>query len=77
MTIRQVLMPSVVTTRRKDIGMQSECVNDNPDMEFITLSLSKLFPAAAQLDLPSYSGKVPLLVPGEKNSTGINQTAET
>ena len=71
---RQILMRSVLKTRRKNIGTQSEYVNENPDMETFTLSLS---------DLPidtSQSIETPLLVPGEKidenNENGSNVSGE-
>ena len=37
---RQVIMRSVIKTRRKHVGKPDEHVNDNPDMESFTLSLS-------------------------------------
>ena len=74
---RQVLMRSVVKSRRKDIGQQSEYVNDNPDMESFTLSLSESIAVAEQEDAPSHDGEVPLLVPGEKISDGTNQPPDT
>ena len=64
---RQVLMRSVIKSRRKDIGTTSEYVNDNPDMESFTVSLSEAITNEAQTT--SFSSEdVPLLVPGEKIS---------
>ena len=39
---RQVIMRSVIKTRRKHVGKPDEHVNDNPDMESFTLSLSDI-----------------------------------
>ena len=64
---RQVLMRSVVKSRRKDIGTTSEYVNDNPDMESFTISLSESLANVDQHETFE-STEVPLLVPGEKIS---------
>ena len=74
-TKRQVLMRSVVKTRRKDVGKQSECVNNNPDMESFTLSLTETLAISGQED-PCTSTEVPLLVSGEKIGDGINAPEE-
>ena len=60
---KQILMRSVVKTRRKNIGQVSEYINDNPDMESFTLSLSESIRNAQDIES---SEKVPLLQPGEK-----------
>jgi hypothetical protein len=62
---RQVLMRSVIRSRRKNIGQATEYVNENPDMESFTLSLSE---HQAAFNPTSPSLEVPLLVAGEKIS---------
>ena len=64
---RQLLMRSVVKSRRKDIRTTSEYVNNNPDMESFTLSLSQSLTNVDQ-HKNFDSAEVPLIVPGEKIS---------
>ena len=66
---RQVLMRSVVKTRRKHIGKTTEYVNDDSSMENFTLSLSESM--RNQQDIRS-TEDVPLLLPGEKLSDPFN-----
>ena len=73
---RQVLMRSVVKTRRKNIGTSSEYVNENPDMESFTLSIADKLKNNKQV-LEHDSTEVPLLVPGEKISEGNNPDINT
>ena len=75
-TRRQVLMRSVIKTRRKNIGQHGEHVNNNPDMESFTLSLSESLAITGQEE-PCTSNEVPLLVSGEKISDGKPTTEET
>ena len=60
---RQVLMRSIVKTRRKHVGKTTEYVNDDSSMESFTLSLSES--TRNQQDAKS-TEEVPLLLPGEK-----------
>jgi hypothetical protein len=62
-TKRQILMRSVIKTRRKNIGATDEYINDNPDMEKFTLSLTEA--TRNRNDIKS-SDEVPILIPGEK-----------
>ena len=64
---RQVLMRSVIKSRRKNIGENSEYVNENPSMETFTSSLSqaRAIQGASPSDEVVYE-ETPLLVPGEK-----------
>jgi len=68
---RQVLMRSVIRTRRKNIGEETEYVNDNPEMESFTLSLSEslALPQDGDSSEPVF-GDLQLLVPGEKIGDG-------
>ena len=61
---RQVLMRSVIKTRRQNIGTTAEYVNSNPATESFTLSLSETATNTAQHTQPD--PEVPLLIPGEK-----------
>ena len=63
---RQVLMRSVVKTRRKNIGTSSEYVNENPDMESFTLCITDKLKNNKQI-LEHDSPEAPLFIPGEKN----------
>ena len=73
---RQVLMRSVVKTRRKNIGTSSEYVNENPDMESFTLSIADKLKNNKQV-LEHDSPETPLLVPGEKISEGNSPEINT
>jgi hypothetical protein len=69
---RQVLMRSVIKSRRKNVGTETEYVNDNPSMESFTLSLAES--ASIEHSSISSSTEIPLLIPGEKiGSTELEQ----
>ena len=70
-TKRQVLMRSVVKTRRKNIGLHTEYVNDTPEMESFTLSLEEV---NSNLEQITSTPEVPLLLPGEKIAEASIQT---
>jgi hypothetical protein len=60
---KQVLMRSVIRTRRENIGKHTEYVNDDPNKVSFTLSLSE----HVQHVHPS-TDEVPIILPGEKLS---------
>ena len=60
---RQVLMRSVVKTRRKHIGMTTEYVNNNPNMESFTMSLEEATRTSTEFETTT---EVPIILPGEK-----------
>ena len=62
---RKVLMRSVVKTRRRDIGLSTEHVNEDPDMESFTLSLAESQSVNSQHQKFT---DVPLLVAGDRVS---------
>lgn len=66
---RQVLMRSVIRTRRKNIGQDDEYVNDNPSMESFTISLSEALALKGETDATEFED-LPLLVAGERIGTG-------
>ena len=72
---RQVLMRSVIKSRRKDIGTETEYVNENPDMESFTLSLAENDITVQESG--SEHLEVPLLVPGEKLSNTPDENNNT
>ena len=81
MTIRrQVLVRSVIKSRRKNVGMETEYVNDNAEMESFTLSLSELTMNDTETNIQTMvvNSDIPLLVSGEKigNTAKEKQTAQ-
>jgi hypothetical protein len=62
-------MQSVMKTRHNDVGEQSECLNNIPDVASFTFSSTKPLTISRQEQLCT-STKVPLLVSGEKISDG-------
>ena len=67
---RQVLMRSVVRTRRRKIGTDDEYVNDDPAAVPFTMSLSE---HQQNLDDVSSTEAVPILLPGEKIADGTTE----
>ena len=63
-------MRSVIKTRRRNIGQASEYVNNDPAMESFTLSLEESNALSEQLPAPQPSPDLPLLVPGDRISSG-------
>ena len=68
-------MRSAVKTRHNDVGEQSECLNDNPDVASFAFSSTKPLTISRQEQLCA-STKVPLLVSGEKISDGSTTTED-
>ena len=71
---QQVLMRSVVKSRRKNIGQSNEYVNDDPELESFTLSLERHQHNIK--DLVKSSEEVPILLPGEKIANSIVSSEE-
>ena len=60
---RQILIQSVYKTRRKHIGTTTEYVNNNPNMESLTMYLEKATRTASEFESTT---EVPTILPGEK-----------
>ena len=71
---RQLLMRSVIKSRRKQIGTPTEYVNDNPHMDSFTLTLSQATSASAHIEDELVHEDTPLLISGEKLGDDADET---